>query len=146
VKRVTDIVGEMAAAASEQSAGIEQVNTAMTQMDHVTQANSAQTEELSATAQALSEQAANLLDLVRTFTLDNGGRNQGNGRGDSRRAEAPSAHTDLAPRPSGKAVRSGASARVDNLARVKKATTRSAAPALAAVAPTQSSDASFEAF
>lgn len=69
VKRVTDIVGEIAAAAREQSAGVDQVNTAMTQMDHVTQANSAQTEELSATAEALSEQSANLLRLIETFKL-----------------------------------------------------------------------------
>jgi methyl-accepting chemotaxis protein len=72
VKRVTDIVGEIAAASGEQSTGIEQVNTAMTQMDQVTQSNSAQTEELSATAQALSEQAAHLMDLVGTFTLSQG--------------------------------------------------------------------------
>jgi len=76
VKRVTDIVSEMAAAASEQSTGIEQVNTAMTQMDQVTQSNSAQTEELSATAQSLSEQAAHLMELVSTFTLTNSGRSQ----------------------------------------------------------------------
>jgi methyl-accepting chemotaxis protein len=75
VKRVTDIVGEIAAASGEQSTGIEQVNTAMTQMDQVTQSNSAQTEELSATAQALSEQAAHLMDLVSTFTLTQSGRN-----------------------------------------------------------------------
>ena len=43
VKRVTDIVGEIAAASSEQSTGVDQVNTAITQMDHVTQSNSAQT-------------------------------------------------------------------------------------------------------
>jgi methyl-accepting chemotaxis protein len=72
VKRVTDIVGEIAAASGEQSTGIEQVNTAMTQMDQVTQANSAQTEELSATAQSLSEQAAHLMELVKTFTLRRG--------------------------------------------------------------------------
>jgi len=75
VKRVTDIVGEIAAASGEQSTGIEQVNTAMTQMDQVTQSNSAQTEELSATAQALSEQAAHLMELVSTFTLNQNGRN-----------------------------------------------------------------------
>jgi methyl-accepting chemotaxis protein len=75
VKRVTDIVGEIAAASGEQSTGIEQVNTAMTQMDQVTQSNSAQTEELSATAQSLSEQAAHLMELVSTFTLTHGGRN-----------------------------------------------------------------------
>jgi methyl-accepting chemotaxis protein len=76
VKRVTDIVGEMAASAGEQSSGIEQVNTAMTQMDQVTQSNSAQTEELSATAEALSEQATHLMELVNTFTLSQGGNNQ----------------------------------------------------------------------
>jgi hypothetical protein len=75
VKRVTDIVGEIAAASGEQSTGIEQVNTAMTQMDQVTQSNSAQTEELSATARALSEQAAHLMELVSTFTLSQDGRN-----------------------------------------------------------------------
>jgi methyl-accepting chemotaxis protein len=140
VKRVTDIVGEMAAAATEQSAGIEQVNTAMTQMDHVTQANSAQTEELSATAQALSEQAANQLDLVRTFTLDKGGRTQGNGRGDSRRAEARSPNVDSAPRNPGKPVRSSAPAKMDNSARIKKTPTRLVAPS------TGAGDASFEEF
>jgi len=70
VKRVTDIVGEIAAASGEQSSGIEQVNKAMSQMDQVTQSNSAQTEELSATAESLSQQAALLLELVSTFTLD----------------------------------------------------------------------------
>jgi methyl-accepting chemotaxis protein len=79
VKRVTDIVGEIAAASAEQNIGIEQVNTAITQMDHVTQSNSAQTEELSSTAQTLSGQAARLLELVGQFKLgepsrgDNGG-------------------------------------------------------------------------
>jgi methyl-accepting chemotaxis protein len=71
VKRVTDIVGEIAAAAGEQSTGIDQVNTAMTQMDQVTQSNSAQNEELSSTAQALSEQSVRLLQLVGTFNLGN---------------------------------------------------------------------------
>src|SRR5580704_7876587 len=71
VKRVTDIVGEIASASSEQSTGIEQVNTAMTQMDQVTQSNSAQNEELSSTAQALSEQSVRLLQLVGTFKLSN---------------------------------------------------------------------------
>ncbi|MGA8940791.1 MAG: methyl-accepting chemotaxis protein [Acidobacteriaceae bacterium] len=73
VKRVTDIVGEIAVAASEQSTGIEQVNTAMTQMDGVTQSNSTQTEELSATAASLAGQSATLMELVGTFTLSKGG-------------------------------------------------------------------------
>src|ERR1700685_1146531 len=69
VKRVTDIVGEIAAAASEQSEGVDQVNTAITQMDHVTQSNSSQTEELSATAHELAGQAAKLTRLVGQFKL-----------------------------------------------------------------------------
>jgi len=69
VKRVTDIVGEIAAASAEQSTGVEQVNTAITQMDQVTQSNSSQTEELAATAQAFAEQAARLQELVGTFTV-----------------------------------------------------------------------------
>ncbi|MGA2834458.1 MAG: methyl-accepting chemotaxis protein [Terracidiphilus sp.] len=76
VNRVTQLVGEIAHTSAEQSAGIEQVNTAMTQMDQVTQSNSAQTEELSATAESLSEQAAHLLELIGTFTLTEGGKRQ----------------------------------------------------------------------
>lgn len=77
VQRVTAIVGDIAGASGEQSVGIEQVNTAMTQMDQVTQSNSTQTEELSATAQELSEQSARLMELVGTFTLKSMG---GSGR------------------------------------------------------------------
>jgi len=80
VKRVTDIVTEIAAASREQSTGIDQVNKAVTQMDSVTQRNASQTEEMSATAQTLTEQAAQLRDLVTQFKLSqdvathNGGR------------------------------------------------------------------------
>jgi methyl-accepting chemotaxis protein len=74
VKRVTDIVTDITVAAQEQSSGIEQVNTAMSQMDQVTQSNSAHTEELSATAQALSEQSLHLLTLVNGFKLGDEGK------------------------------------------------------------------------
>ncbi len=77
VKRVTEIVGEIATASAEQRTGIEQVNTAVTQMDHVTQSNSAQTQELSATARTLSGQAAQLAQLVGRFKLKNYGRPHG---------------------------------------------------------------------
>lgn len=69
VKRVTDIVSEIAAASREQSAGIDQVNKAVTQMDSVTQQNASQTEEMSATAQNLSDQAKQLRDLLSRFRL-----------------------------------------------------------------------------
>jgi methyl-accepting chemotaxis protein len=73
VKRVTDIIAEIAAASQEQSTGIDQVNQAVTQMDQVTQANAAQTEELSSTAQSLAAQAEELQVLVGRFKLASDG-------------------------------------------------------------------------
>ncbi|MBN9523080.1 methyl-accepting chemotaxis protein, partial [bacterium] len=69
VKRVTDLITEIAAAGREQTSGIEQVNKAVAQMDAVTQRNAGQTEEMSATAQTLTDQAAQLRDLVARFKL-----------------------------------------------------------------------------
>ncbi len=71
VKRVTDIVGEIAAASREQATGVEQVAKAVSQMDQVTQQNSTQTEELSSTAQALAGSADQLQGLVARFRLEN---------------------------------------------------------------------------
>ena len=70
VKRVTDFVGEIAAASREQSSGIDQVNKAVTQMDQVTQANASQTEELSGTTESLAAQADRLRVVVEQFHLD----------------------------------------------------------------------------
>ncbi|MFN7919770.1 MAG: methyl-accepting chemotaxis protein [Bryobacteraceae bacterium] len=70
VKKVTAIVGEIAAATQEQSSGIEQVNRAVLQMDKVTQASSAQTSQLAATAQTLSSNAQHLQQLVARFRLE----------------------------------------------------------------------------
>jgi hypothetical protein len=72
VARVTDIVGEIAAASREQASSVEQVGKAMSQMDQVTQQNTAQTEELSSTAQSLASSAEQLQMLVTRFQLDNG--------------------------------------------------------------------------
>ena len=69
VKRVTDIMGEIAAASAEQSSGIDQVNTAITQMDEVTQQNAALVEEAAAAATSLEEQAQGLADAVSVFKL-----------------------------------------------------------------------------
>jgi ABC-type transporter Mla subunit MlaD len=55
VKRVTDIIAEISAASQEQSQGIDQVNRAVAQMDHVTQSTAAQTEQVSATAQSTTQ-------------------------------------------------------------------------------------------
>ncbi len=72
VQRVTDIMGEISAASSEQSAGIDQVNTAITSMDEVTQQNAALVEEAAAAAESLVEQAASLMDTVGAFRLAGG--------------------------------------------------------------------------
>ncbi len=71
VKRVTDIVAEIAAASKEQLTGIEQVNKAVAQMDRVTQANAAQTEEVSGTAASLLSQAETLQEQISRFQLGN---------------------------------------------------------------------------
>jgi methyl-accepting chemotaxis protein len=67
VKKVADIVAEIAGASREQASGLEQVNTAVGQMDEMTQRNGALVEETSASAQALAEQGRQLADLVGFF-------------------------------------------------------------------------------
>lgn len=69
IKRVTDLMAEIAAASEEQSSGIEQVNTAVTQMDEMTQQNAALVEEAAAAAESLREQADMLADAVAVFRL-----------------------------------------------------------------------------
>jgi methyl-accepting chemotaxis protein len=69
VKRVTDIVSEIAAASKEQLSGVEQVNKAVSQMDRVTQGNAAQTEEMSGTAASLLAHSVQLNELVGRFSL-----------------------------------------------------------------------------
>jgi methyl-accepting chemotaxis protein len=70
VKRVTDIMSEIAAASQEQSMGIEQVNQAVSLMDEATQQNAALVEEAAAAAESLREQAGGLVRLVSVFKLD----------------------------------------------------------------------------
>jgi methyl-accepting chemotaxis protein len=70
VQRVTDIMAEISAASQEQSAGIEQVNQTVVQMDETTQQNAALVEEATAAARAMEEQAGHLTDAVSIFKLD----------------------------------------------------------------------------
>ena len=72
VKRVTDIMSEIAAASQEQSTGIEQVNQAITQMDDVTQQNAALVEEAAAASESLQDQAGKLAEAVSVFKLESG--------------------------------------------------------------------------
>ena len=73
IQRVADIVGEIASASREQSAGIAQINQAVTQLDGVTQQNAALVEETSAASSALQEQAHELAALAASFKLDQQG-------------------------------------------------------------------------
>ncbi|MEJ1337440.1 MAG: methyl-accepting chemotaxis protein [Candidatus Sedimenticola sp. (ex Thyasira tokunagai)] len=70
VKQVCDIVAEITAASREQSVGIEQVNTAIVQMDEVTQQNASLVEEAAAAASALEEQAQQLQRTMAFFQVD----------------------------------------------------------------------------
>ena len=70
IKKVSDIVAEIAAASREQSSGLEQINTAIASMDEMTQRNGALVEETSASAQSLSNQAQDLAGLVQRYRLD----------------------------------------------------------------------------
>ncbi|CAN5666107.1 methyl-accepting chemotaxis protein [soil metagenome] len=69
VKRVSDIIGEISAAATEQSSGIDQVNTSVGELDQMTQQNAALVEESAAAAESLKHQAGSLAQVVATFRL-----------------------------------------------------------------------------
>jgi methyl-accepting chemotaxis protein len=79
VKNMGQMVAQIAIASAEQSSGVDQVNTAMAQIDRVTQTNSAQTEKLAETSQSLSRQSAGLMVLVKKFSSS----------GDSERTPGP---------------------------------------------------------
>ena len=70
VKKVNDFIAEIAAASSEQYAGIDQVNQAVAQMDEVTQQNAALVEEAAQTSQMMDEQAKELAQLIAFFKTE----------------------------------------------------------------------------
>jgi methyl-accepting chemotaxis protein len=73
VQRVSDIIGEITAASSEQSAGIGQVNQSVGEIDRMTQQNAALVEQSAAAAESLREQAARLTQVVQQFRLGDDG-------------------------------------------------------------------------
>jgi len=82
VKKVTDVMAEIADSSQEQASGIEQVNRAVSSMDSTTQQNAALVEEAMAAARALSEQSKSLMKLIGRYRL---GRSAGV-RGDAQAA------------------------------------------------------------
>ena len=86
IRRVTDIMGEISAASSEQSHGVSQVGEAVAQMDQATQQNAALVEQMAAAASGLKSQAHDLVSTVAVFKLS-----QGQGTGISQRRSPPAA-------------------------------------------------------
>ena len=76
-KKAADLVQEITAASEEQTVGVAQVNTAMNQLNQITQQNASSSEELAATAEEMSGQATNLQQLVSFFNV---GTVQGHGK------------------------------------------------------------------
>ena len=72
IRKVTDLVGEISAATSEQSAGVAQVGEAVSLMDHATQQNAALVEQMAAAASSLNAQAGQLVETVAAFTISDG--------------------------------------------------------------------------
>jgi methyl-accepting chemotaxis protein len=98
VKKVTDVMAEIANSSREQASGIEQVNKAITMMDDVTQQNAALVEEASAAAQALTEQASSLTQLIARYRVGEGAQTGEGATQDAPRATARPATAAAAPR------------------------------------------------
>jgi methyl-accepting chemotaxis protein len=125
IQKVATIVSDIAAASIEQSAGIDQVNTAITQMDEVTQQNSALVEENAATAKTLEQQSTLMNERVAAFKIDDASGDE--------RARQPSV-TEL-KRPAPQAVRPKPAAVPARPARRVAAGGRAQAATAAAVDP-----------
>ncbi len=90
VRRVSDVIGEIAAASVEQSTGIEEVNGAIVQMDAVTQQNAALVEQSAAAAESMQQQAKALADVVSVFRTGSGAEHvHASARGPSTAATKP---------------------------------------------------------
>jgi len=96
INKVAGIVAEIASASAEQSTGIEQVNKALTQMDEVTQQNSALVEENAATAKTLDQQARAMSDRVAFFQVGDELESQA---ARSKASAAPPARPQVAAKP-----------------------------------------------
>ncbi|WP_122672808.1 methyl-accepting chemotaxis protein [Pseudomonas viridiflava] len=74
INKTSDLVQEISAASEEQAAGVAQINTAMTQLNQVTQQNASSSEELAATAEEMSSQAEQLQQAMSFFVLSSASR------------------------------------------------------------------------
>jgi methyl-accepting chemotaxis protein len=97
IKSVATIVSDIAHASLEQATGIEQINKALTQMDEVTQQNSALVEENAATAKTLEHQAKAMDEQVAFFQIGDGDDSHGVSRAPVRAEKAPPKPAQTAP-------------------------------------------------
>ena len=141
IKRVTDLMGEISAASSEQSQGVAQVGEAVTQMDQVTQQNAALVEEMAAAAASLNNQAQDLVSTVAFFKLS-----------PAQAAQPAASAFAYVPKAAGPSPALAGSSRPAPVAQFKVPPLRAAAkpaPALASTAPARSgsgNDADWESF
>ena len=120
VKRVADIVAEISAASEEQASGIDQVNTAVTQMDTTTQQNAALVEEAAASSKAMEQQAQLLVEKVSFFSTT-GGATHAAVAPVAHRAPAAASRTNVRPMQARKPTAKPASARRPAAAPMAKA-------------------------
>jgi methyl-accepting chemotaxis protein len=104
VKKVSDIVAEIAAASREQSAGIGQVNQAVLQMDELTQQNAALVEQATSASQAMAHEAHALHEMMGAYQL-----------GDMVRPQAMTVTRTAQPRPAVNAAKPAADSAGDNM-------------------------------
>jgi methyl-accepting chemotaxis protein len=115
IQQVADIMGEITAATSEQSHGIEEVNQAIAQMDEMTQQNAALVEQAAAAAESMQSQSQKLADAVAIFKLD-----EGSARPAPPRTKAPKAASKAVPGPARAALAKAAPPRKAVAAAPKK--------------------------
>jgi len=129
VRRVSDLIGEITAASLEQRDGIGQVNSAIGNLDQMTQQNAALVEESTAAATAMREQAQRLEQVVAVFNV--GQESLGRSAAAPRLAPAPTAAPRKAPAPVAKPVSGGVAAPRKTLAPASSPAAAAAKPAAA---------------
>jgi methyl-accepting chemotaxis protein len=141
VQRVTDIIGEISAASTEQSSGIGQVKLAIGEVDQMTQQNAALVEESAAAAESLKEQATKLAAVVARFKLaedaaarapaaaHGGVADQAIARAKAQAAASRPAKAGAAAKPAAPAARPAAAAPAKPAVETPAAVTAAAAPA-----------------
>ncbi len=120
IKRVTDIMGEISAASTEQSSGVAQVGEAVSQMDRATQQNAALVEQSAAAAESMKQQAQQLVQAVAVFKLRAGATAAPAWTASAEPADPPAAHRTVERRGPNRAtnvarLKAGGSARTGRL-------------------------------